>query len=147
MAKQEFHIRNRLLHKPVFNTPDGKAHFAVSPLPDAQNADFTLTTIRSEGQYNSIIYEEKDSYRGTSHRWSILMNRDDMAKMGLTAKSQATITSPHGQMQAVTVYPFDLPGGAVMAYYPEANVLADISTDPRSKTPAYKSIPVSIRPA
>jgi hypothetical protein len=31
-----------------------------------------------------------------------------------------------------------------MAYYPEANVLANRVTDPRSHTPAFKSIPVAV---
>jgi hypothetical protein len=29
-----------------------------------------------------------------------------------------------------------------MAYYPEANVLCGTAVDPRSKTPAFKSVPV-----
>jgi anaerobic selenocysteine-containing dehydrogenase len=31
-----------------------------------------------------------------------------------------------------------------MAYYPEANVLIGTEHDPRSKTPAFKSVPVKI---
>lgn len=33
VAKQEFHVRNRVLHSPEFATQDGKAHFVVTPLP------------------------------------------------------------------------------------------------------------------
>jgi len=47
-------------------------------------------------------------------------------------------------MDAVTVYPFDLPAGNAMAYFPEANILIGRATDPRSKTPAFKSIPIAI---
>ena len=39
---------------------------------------------------------------------------------------------------------FDLPPGSAMAYYPEANVLVGTAVDPRSKTPAFKSVPVWI---
>ncbi len=40
--------------------------------------------------------------------------------------------------------PFDVrPGNAVM-YYPEANVLVPRDVDPRSKTPAFKSVTVEV---
>jgi len=146
IAKREFHIKNRLIHTPEFNTKDGKAHFAISPLPASRTSPFTLTTIRSEGQYNSIIYEEHDSYRGTSERWSVLMNPDDMKRLGIEPKGKATISANGTAMEAVTVYPFDLPPSSVMAYYPEANILTNTDIDPRSKTPAYKSISVEITP-
>ena len=82
VAKHEFHVKNRLLHTPQFRTEDGKAKFTVCAAPtdavETHEDTFTLATIRSEGQFNSIIYEEKDSYRGTSSRWSVLMNSDDI---------------------------------------------------------------------
>ncbi len=39
---------------------------------------------------------------------------------------------------------FDLPPGSALAYYPEANVLCGTAVDPRSKTPAFKSVPIWI---
>ncbi|MGB1026104.1 MAG: molybdopterin dinucleotide binding domain-containing protein, partial [Rhodospirillaceae bacterium] len=147
VAKREFHIKNRVLHSPRFNTPDGKARFAVHPLPALPDTPFRLSTMRSEGQFNSIIYEERDSYRGTKTRWSILMSLADMRRLGLTRRSRATVRSAGGVMESVEVYPFDLPEGSVLAYYPEANVLTDRAVDPQSKTPAFKSIAVEIQPA
>ncbi len=144
VAKREFHIKNRLLHTPDFKLPGGKARFTTTAFPDQKGAPFTLSTIRSEGQYNSIIYEEHDSYRGTKNRWSILMNSDDMKRLGISTDTKATVKSNDGVMEDVTVYPFDLPSGSIMAYYPEANILAGTDIDPRSKTPAFKSIPVDI---
>jgi hypothetical protein len=47
-------------------------------------------------------------------------------------------------MEAVRVYPFDLPAGNAMAYFPEANVLIGRESDPRSRTPAFKSVAVAI---
>ncbi|WP_319530157.1 FdhF/YdeP family oxidoreductase [uncultured Cohaesibacter sp.] len=144
VAKREFHIRNRIIHTPEFNTPDGKARFVTHPLPDAGEQSFVLSTMRSEGQYNSIVYEEKDTYRGTKTRWCILMNADDMKKLGLEADGKADVTSPNGRMEGVTVYPFGLPEGSILAYYPEANVLTNTRVDPRSKTPAFKSVGVEV---
>jgi len=148
VAKQEFHIRNRIMHTPVFKTPSGKGRFCVHSLP-SQNADaaqypFTLASIRSEGQFNSIIYEEKDSYRGTEHRQTILMNRDDLKKLGLRDGDKTTLRSPWGEMPGVTVKPYDLPPGNILAYYPEANVLIGTERDPRSQTPAFKSVAVAV---
>lgn len=147
VAKKEFHVRNRLMHAPVFRTLSGRARFVAHPLPARDKeraAPFTLTTMRSEGQFNSIIYEEKDAYRGTKTRWSILMNRKDIARNGLSEGAKAHIRSAQGRMEAVTVYGFDLPEGCVMAYYPEANLLTGAAVDPRSKTPSFKSTPVWI---
>ena len=148
VAKREFHIKNRLMHTPVFNTPSGRAQFVVHEfdglLEQAPNA-FTLMSVRSEGQFNSIIYEENDSYRGIDQRWSIMMNGQDIASIGLKKGDLVDVVSEHGQMKAVAFYPFDIPCGNVMAYYPEANVLIGRQRDPRSQTPAFKSVSVTIK--
>ena len=147
VAKREFHIQNRLIHSPRFDTADGKAHFQTRPLPEKRgDAPFTLATLRSEGQFNSIIYEEKDTYRGTETRWSVLMNARDMADLGLTEGDTADIRSERGEMKGVTVYGFDVPKGNVLAYYPEANILTRTDVDPRSKTPSFKNTGVTITP-
>lgn len=149
-TKQEFTIQNRLISKPQFDTDSGKARFLVTAPPQAVvSAQFpmVLASIRSEGQFNSIIYEEHDSYRGTDTRWSVLMNAQDMADLGLVAGGQATITSAIGAMRSVKVFAFDVPRGNAMAYYPEANVLIGAEHDPRSKTPAFKSVAVAITSA
>ncbi|MEP2549893.1 MAG: FdhF/YdeP family oxidoreductase, partial [Marinomonas sp.] len=103
VAKSEFHVRNRIMHTPEFHTPSGKAAFAVHPLPgpseETTAAPFTLATIRSEGQFNSIIYEENDSYRRTQTRWSVLMNPADIEEMGLAEGAKVTMRSASGEMQ------------------------------------------------
>ena len=143
VAKREFHIANRVLHTRDFGTPDGKAHFVVTPLPQDADAPILLATVRSEGQFNTIIYEETDSYRGRAPRDAVFLCRDDMAAFGVTPGQRITLRSAQGRMQAV-VTPFDLPRGSALAYFPEANVLTATAVDPRSKTPAFKSIPVWI---
>jgi molybdopterin-dependent oxidoreductase alpha subunit len=146
-TKQEFTIKNRLISTPVFKTQNGKAQFQTNSLPNTIVSDeypFVLASIRSEGQFNSIIYEETDSYRGTDTRWSVLMNKEDIKALGINRGDQVTLRSPQGEMKEVKVFEFDLPRGNVMAYYPEANVLIATTHDPRSKTPAFKSVPVKI---
>lgn len=147
-TKREFSIQNRLLDQPEFQTENGKAKFLVNPSPaKLTNTEypFLLASIRSEGQFNSIIYEESDSYRGTDTRWSVLMNSDDIAALNIQAGNSVNLESAFGKMQNLKVFAFNLPRGNVLAYYPEANVLIGTEHDPRSKTPAFKSVAVSIR--
>ena len=145
-AKREFHIQNRILHALTFRTPSGKAQFKTHGFPKerGQGRSFTLSTVRSEGQFNSIIYEEKDSYRGTQTRWCVMMNPDDIEALALAEGETVTLRSEHGEMNGVTPYPFDLPRGDVLAYYPEANVLLDTQVDPRSQTPSFKYTRIDI---
>jgi molybdopterin-dependent oxidoreductase alpha subunit len=141
VAKREFHIRNRVLHTPQFGTPDGRAHFVLTPLPVLPEAPLMLASVRSEGQFNTIIYEEHDTYRGKAGRDAVFLNRDDMAAFGVTAGQRITLRSQTGRMDG-TATPFDLPRGSALAYFPEANALTATAVDPRSKTPAFKSVPV-----
>jgi anaerobic selenocysteine-containing dehydrogenase len=148
VAKREFHIGQRVMHEPSFGTSDGRAHFVVTPVPPAPAADFplTLATVRSEGQFNTMIYEERDSYRHGAKRDTVMLNREDMVTFGLSAGDRITLRSPNGTMDA-EVMAFDLPRGSALAYYPEANVLSGTAVDPGSRTPAFKSIPITIEPA
>ncbi len=151
VARREFHIRGRILHAPEFATADGRARFIVEPIPAEPRGSvqgermYTLTTVRSEGQFNSIVYEYQDSYRQNGDRWVVMMNEADMAARGIRAGERVTVASAQGCMADVRVRPYPLPRGDVMAYYPEANVLTSTAVDPASRTPGFKATPVTIR--
>jgi molybdopterin-dependent oxidoreductase alpha subunit len=142
IAKREFHIKNRVMHKPEFGTPDGKAHFVVTPTPRTDHP-LTLATVRSEGQFNTIIYEERDTYRNGAGRDAVFLNREDMSVFGVSEGQRIVVASDTGRMEGRATA-FDLPRGSALAYFPEANVLVGNAVDPRSKTPAFKSVPVWI---
>jgi molybdopterin-dependent oxidoreductase alpha subunit len=148
IAKKEFHVQQRLLHRPEFKTATGKAKFVTHPWSDRKQTSaqypFQLMSVRSEGQFNSIIYEESDSYRGASHRWVVFMGSDDLRRLAIQPGQKVTLRSDNGEMRDLQVHEFNLPAGNIMVYYPEANVLAGRATDPRSKTPAFKSIAVAV---
>jgi len=150
VARREFHLRNRLMHTPVFRTPNGRAQFQViappaAPQLDGAPAPFMLTSVRSEGQFNGIIYQEQDAYRRVPHRWCVLMNAADLTELGLSAEgATATLRSTHGAIHGLTPVAFDLPRGAALMFYPEANALIGTAVDSRSKTPAFKSTPVAV---
>lgn len=146
VAKREFHVRGRLLHTPEFKTSDGRARFVVPEAAAVVDEEYpmTLMTIRSEGQFNSMIYEERDSYRGVESRWSVLLNQQDAVELGVDEGDRVNLRSAQGVMRGVRVKFAVLPRGNAAAYFPEANILSSRLSDPRSHTPRFKSIAVAI---
>lgn len=144
VANKEFHIKRRILHSPDFNTDSGKASFANVCTRGKSNSEFTLCTVRSEGQFNSIVYEDEDVYRGTTTRWCVMMSPKDMKKLNLESGDRVTLKSAIGEMPLLEVVPFDIQEGNLMCYYPEANVITSTEVDPRSKTPGFKATAVEV---
>ena len=98
-------------------------------------------TVRSEGQFNTVVYEEEDIYRGQDRRDVILMNAADIERLGLTSRP-AGDGAQRRRRDARTSWcaPFDIRAGNAVMYFPEANVLVPTTVDPQSKTPAFKSV-------
>jgi molybdopterin-dependent oxidoreductase alpha subunit len=148
-TRGEFYIAGRRLDTPRFPTDSGRASFQTVPLPAApapRERQLRLMTVRSEGQFNTVVYEEEDVYRGQERRDVILISPEDMQRWGLTRDQRVTVRSSVGEMRARLVRPYDVrPGNAVM-YYPETNTLVPRDVDPRSKTPAFKAVLVEIVP-
>jgi anaerobic selenocysteine-containing dehydrogenase len=145
-TRQEFSIPGRALDTPHFPTDDGRAHLVVHDLPPAP-AGLMLMTIRSEGQFNTVVYEEEDLYRNQTRRDIVLVHPDDISRFGLTAGGRCRISSTAGEMRGRIVSAFEqIRPGCVAMYYPECNVLVPKSADPLSRTPAYKSIAVTLAP-
>jgi len=142
----------------VWNTPTGRANFLVfEGLAEDESAKDTrmlrLATLRSHGQYNTTIYGLDDRYRGVfGGRMVVFMNSDDMSDRGIVPDMLVEIESlaNGGQKRLVGGFkarPYNIPRGSIAAYYPETNPLLPLSHyDPKSKTPAAKSIPVLVRP-
>lgn len=145
--KREFSIGGRVLHEPAFPTPSGKARFAVTPLPDlpAGGGQFRLMTIRSEGQFNTVVYEEEDLYRGNRHRNVVMMSAVDAQKLGVAEGGLVRVETETGAME-VEVSVTDIRSGNLAMYYPEANALVPPRLDSRSKTPAFKCVPARVIP-
>jgi molybdopterin-dependent oxidoreductase alpha subunit len=138
-----------------FDTPDGRAHFRVHPLPDdaLPEGRFLLTTLRSHDQFNTTIYGQDDRYRGISgDRRVIFLHRDDIAAQGLEEGCRVDLTSHfHGETRharGFRVVAYDLPRRCAAAYFPEANALVPLGSFAEgSRTPSYKSLEVSLRRA
>lgn len=139
----EFQVAGRTFHEPTFATDDGRAHFHVVDVPPTP-VGFQLMTIRSEGQFNTVVYDQEDLYRGNSRRDVVMLNSVDAALLGLREGDEVEVTSVVGSLR-VRAAIVDIARHAVAMYYPEANALVDGRLDPESKTPAFKSVPVELR--
>jgi molybdopterin-dependent oxidoreductase alpha subunit len=151
-TRREFYVADRTLHTPSFKTPSGRAVFHAPPVPplagddpDAPEGTLRLMTIRSEGQFNTVVYEEEDLYRGQERRDVVLMSPVDMASLGLKPDDRVNVTSSSGTIEGVLARPFDIRAGNAAMYYPEANALVPASADAQSKTPAFKNVVVTVR--
>ncbi|MEX0819928.1 MAG: FdhF/YdeP family oxidoreductase, partial [Pirellulaceae bacterium] len=148
-TRTEFHISGRTFHKPRFATPSGRAVLHQHKLPNLRGGgdQLRLMTVRSEGQFNTVVYEQEDIYRGQDRRDVILLHPDDISRLGLSADQRVTVRSETGSMAGIRVRSFEeiKPGNTLM-YYPESNVLVPRHVDGQSKTPAFKGVLVTISP-
>lgn len=146
-TRREFQIEGRTFHEPKFNTEDEKAHFTVIPIPmGAPGPDeFRLMTLRSEGQFNTVVYEEEDLYRGNRRRDVVMMSARDAAGLRLSEGDRVRVRTEAGVMSATVTFADIRPRNIAM-YYPEANELVPRKLDSRSKTPAFKSVAATIEP-
>lgn len=147
-TNREFQIAGRVFHEPRFATPSGKAAFHRTDLPPRvlKPGHYMLMTVRSEGQFNSVVYDEEDLYRGNLRRDVVMLAHEDAVSLGVAEGDALVVTSATGSMH-VRAAIVDIRAGNVAMYYPEANVLVDRALDPESLTPAFKSVPVTLQVA
>jgi molybdopterin-dependent oxidoreductase alpha subunit len=138
-----------------WKTPNGKANFTVpkSALAVAPEKDgvYELMTMRSDGQFNTTIYNEDDRFRGVyGSRYVLFMNPADMAAEGLSQGDTVALSTEaedgvERTLNELQVVAYDIPRGAVAGYYPECNGLIPLwHYAEGSKVPAAKSVPVRI---
>ncbi len=148
-TRQEFHIPGRRLSEARFPTPTAKATLHIHELPALRGGpgQLRLMTVRSEGQFNTVVYEDYDLYRNQTRRDIVLMHPDDLARLGLVADQPVRVSSEAGALSNVIARSYDkIKAGNVLMYYPEANVLVTRAVDPASRTPAFKNVAVTVEP-
>ena len=149
-TREEFHISGRIFHEPHFATADGRAKLHVHDLPESGGGNGTLRmmTVRSEGQFNTVVYQDHDRYRGVVGRDVILVHPQDLQALGLTATQRVSVRSATGSLANISVVPFEsIKSGNALMYFPEANVLVGREVDPQSHTPAYKNVAITLEAA
>jgi molybdopterin-dependent oxidoreductase alpha subunit len=142
-------------------TKTGKANF-LTPNSLTGNVDvdparhdvFQLSTFRSQGQFNTTIYSERDRFRGVfGTRMVLFMNRNDIVRLNLAEGDTVSLVTDiaaandgvRRQVDGLIVHAFNIPEGCLGAYYPECNPLIPISHHATgSKVPASKGVPVRL---
>ena len=144
-GRKEFTIGNRVFHESSFSTRSGRAMFHANPIPrmDLHEDELLLMTVRSEGQFNTVVYEEEDLYRGQERRDVVLMNSEDMRARGIEPDQMVEVTTEIGSMR-VRARPFDIAPRCACMYYPEVNRIVPRAVDGRSRTPAFKAVRILI---
>ncbi len=146
-TKKEFQIEGRTFHTNHFKTASGKANLFSHKLPPLAGSpqELRMMTVRSEGQFNTVVYEDYDLYRNQDRRDVILLNPADMERLGMEENQLVTVCSQTGRLPDIHVrsYP-EIRAGNTLMYYPEANVLVSRMIDPQSRTPAFKCILITL---
>jgi len=154
-------------HRPLaarerkWKTKTGRANF-VKPKSLAGNVDvdadrsdvFQLATLRSQGQFNTTVYSDRDRFRGVyGTRMVLFMNRNDIDRLGIAEGDTVSLVTDavaakdgvHRQVDGLIVRAYNIPEGCLAAYYPECNPLVPVSHHADgSKVPAYKGVPVRV---
>lgn len=121
-----------------FDTPDGKAHFAVVPLPrrKAREGLFAVSTRRGK-QFNSMVQRDRDPLTGAS-REDVLMSQEDAARLGLSEGAPVRLVSDAGDFRGRVLLAPMKPGN-LEVHWPEGMPLLSTSTDAESGEPDYNA--------
>ncbi len=142
----------------IWKTGTGKANLITprgldedTDMPETGHDVLRMITLRSNDQFNTTVYGYTDRFRGIhGTRMVVLMNRDDMDRLGLREGEIIGLRTPSTDnvrraIWGFRVTPYGIPAGCVGTYYPEANALLPIwHFAEGSKTPAAKSVPVVV---
>ena len=148
-------------HERQWETESGRADFTVPTMMSATGFEdglqargevMRLVTLRSNDQFNTTVYGYDDRFRGIKGtREVVLMNRRDIDRMGLCEGQTVTLVGDSRdqvvrERGGLRIIAYDIPEGCVGGYYPECNGLIPVwHYAAESKTPAAKSVPVTIR--
>ena len=132
------------------NSLSDKKHNAIFRIPTEkirkanQKGVFNLSSVRSEGQFNTMIYDEADVFRSQKSRDVLFISAEDIEALGMSDGSIVDISSESGCLKEIKLAEYNIRPGNVMTYMPEANILIPQNADKRSKTPSFKSVSVTI---
>jgi molybdopterin-dependent oxidoreductase alpha subunit len=124
-----------------FETPDGRAHFAVvrPPAPPAGDGEGTLLLATRRGkQFNSMVQESRDSLTGAG-RDAVLMSAHDAERLGLADGQAVVVRGPAGELEG-RVHLVSIAPGNVQVHWPEGNALiAGGVRSPEAGIPDYNA--------
>jgi len=105
---------------------------------------FQLATFRSQGQFTTTVYSDRDRFRvvfGT--RMVLFMNRNDIDRLSIAEGDSISLVTDaaaandgvHQQVEGLIVCAYNIPEGCVVPVSHHAD---------GSKAPAYKGVPVRV---
>jgi molybdopterin-dependent oxidoreductase alpha subunit len=152
-------------HRPIaarkreWKTKTGKANF-IPPtslstdidIPQERRDVVQLMTLRSNGQFNTTVYNYDDRFRGVyGSRHIVLMHQNDIDRFDLKEGQIVSLTTAvddgiERSVAGLQIVAYDIPEGCIAGYYPECNPLIPLwHHAKKAKVPAAKSIPVRIK--
>jgi molybdopterin-dependent oxidoreductase alpha subunit len=143
---REHTLPGRHFHSTTFHTDTTKikAHTVSLHTPTSlEENQLRLMTIRSEGQFNTVVYEEEDIYRRQKRRDIIMMSKEDATQMNLEQNEMVRVKGSAGELHVVVRH-MDIANGNCAMYYPEANVLLSREVDVESRTPIFKGAVIHV---
>jgi anaerobic selenocysteine-containing dehydrogenase len=118
---------------------------------EARSDILQLTTFRSQGQFNTTVYSDRDRFRGISGtRMVLFMNQNDIVRLELNEGDIVSLKTAVGddatrRVDGFVVQAYNIPEGCLGGYYPECNPLILVWRHAKgSFVPAAKGVPVRV---
>ncbi|MFC5531611.1 FdhF/YdeP family oxidoreductase [Cohnella yongneupensis] len=120
-------------------TEDGKGRLLAIEQPELRKPEGTFyATTRRGKQFNSMVYDETDSFNGAD-RYDVLMNEGDATTLGIREGDAIVAYNRYGVMHG-RAKPADIATGNIELYWPESNVLLPQgSYEPYAGIPEYNA--------
>ena len=79
---------------------------------------------------------------------ALVGEKGSVTGVDMTPEQRVHVVNKTGEMRGLVLRSFpEIKSGNILMYYPEANVLVPRVTDPKSRTPAFKGVLVSVKAA
>ena len=122
-----------------WETKTGKANF-IAPntlvagvKTDTDRSDiFQLATFRSQGQFNTTIYSDRDRFRGRTARHGAVYEPERHCSSRIPRRRSVSLKTAIGddavrRVDGFIVHTYNIPAGSLGGYYPECNPLIPLA--------------------
>lgn len=122
-----------------FDTPDGRAHWSVMPVPAGRPAGMFRVATRRGKQFNSMVQEDVDPLNHAA-RDAVLMAPEDARALGVQAGARIRLVSDFGALEGTVQLAPARPGN-LQVHWPEGNALIDpVVRAPGAGVPDYNAL-------
>ena len=120
--------------------PNGRARFHAVEVPKTTVPDgwYKMTTRRGK-QFNSMVFDDKDTLQGGKDRDDIFLSKEDAKILHIQEGTRITLVNDMGRFTG-TARIMEMATGALQTYWPESNNLIARHYDPLSEEPDYNCL-------